>query len=179
MAIAEFSVKFPIIEVIIMATYLLLGWLGKRTIDASKELKTFLVMIKKEHLSNRSKSKFKPLNEKEKDKLKIDTVDKCKEMNNYYSFYSNITSVLPLLGMLGTVLSLFALAGKIGQEELPIDNFFSALSTTILGIVGAIAFKIWDSKISIGVATNNKEIESYLEFDFSGHMQEVKSHETP
>ncbi|MBR1899295.1 MAG: MotA/TolQ/ExbB proton channel family protein [Oscillospiraceae bacterium] len=61
------------------------------------------------------------------------------------------SSVFPLWGMLGTVVALLALAGNMTADEVPVDQFFGALTTTAFGIVCAILFKSLDSVVSVKV----------------------------
>lgn len=75
----------------------------------------------------------------------------CKQLRNgtskastYYAFFANITAVFPLLGILGTVVSLMNISGT---DDLS-ANFSSALLTTFLGLIAAIAFKLIDAGIS-------------------------------
>lgn len=79
------------------------------------------------------------------------TDEDCRQLRNgtskasmYYSFFANITAVFPLLGILGTVVSLMNLSGT---DDLS-ANFSSALMTTFLGLIFAIAFKLVDAGIS-------------------------------
>lgn len=62
----------------------------------------------------------------------------------FYTLFGNITAVFPLLGILGTVVSLMNLSGT---DDLS-ANFSSALLTTFLGLIFAIAFKLLDAGIS-------------------------------
>ena len=61
-----------------------------------------------------------------------------------YTGFTNITAVFPLLGILGTV---FALMKSSGAENLS-ANFSTALTTTFLGLICAIFYKLLDSAIS-------------------------------
>ncbi len=79
------------------------------------------------------------------------TDEDCKRLRDgtsrasmYYAFFANITAVFPLLGILGTVVSLMNLSGT---DDLS-SNFSSALLTTFLGLIFAIAFKLVDAGIS-------------------------------
>lgn len=67
------------------------------------------------------------------------------KMNKTYALYSNFTTIFPLLGMLGTVW-----------------NFFSALTSTLWGIIVAILFKVLDSTVSYKIEDNEKRIEFLL-----------------
>lgn len=70
--------------------------------------------------------------------------DGTSKASMYYAFFANITAVFPLLGILGTVVSLMNLSGTDDLSE----NFSSALLTTFLGLIFAIAFKLIDAGIS-------------------------------
>lgn len=70
--------------------------------------------------------------------------DGTAKASTLYAFFGNITAVFPLLGILGTVVSLMNLSGT---DDLS-ANFSSALLTTFLGLIFAIAFKLTDAGIS-------------------------------
>lgn len=79
------------------------------------------------------------------------TDEDCKQLRNgttrasfFYTLFGNITAVFPLLGILGTVVSLMNLSGT---DDLS-ANFSSALLTTFLGLIFAIAYKLLDAGIS-------------------------------
>ena len=98
-----------------------------------------------------------------------------KFMNIGYALFANLTACFPLLGMLGTVKSLVGLAGNMAQTDITVDLFFSALYTTLAGLIGAIIFKaFFDSILSPLVTHNNNEIETYLERNTADKRQEVK-----
>ena len=96
-------------------------------------------------------------------------------MNFWYTLYANFTAIFPLLGMFGTVLALFKLSGNLGQSELAVDQFFSALDTTLAGLIFAIIFKAVDSFVSVKVAANNKEYELLVERNSDRKRREAKT----
>ena len=96
-------------------------------------------------------------------------------MNMGYAMFANLTASFPLLGMLGTVKSLLGLAGNMSQSDIAVDQFFSALNTTLAGLIGAIICKaILDSILSPLVAYNNNEMNTYQARN-TEVMQEQKS----
>lgn len=62
----------------------------------------------------------------------------------WYTLYANITAIFPLMGILGTVCSLIGLSPSADTS----NSFFTALDTTIWGLIFAMVFKIADSFIS-------------------------------
>ncbi len=60
-----------------------------------------------------------------------------------YAWYANITAIFPLLGILGTVAALVTYS-----DVTMMENFMVALSTTLLGVLGAIIFKGIDAGLS-------------------------------
>lgn len=137
----------------------------------------------KEELAPRNRK----ANPKRKEKLSDDDPDEFEDhiqkqsdaMNFWYALYANLTAIFPLLGMFGTVLALFRLSGNMGQSDLAVDQFFSALDTTLAGLIFAIAFKAIDSFVSVKVAANNKEYETLLDRNSKRRRQEGESHEAP
>ena len=81
-------------------------------------------------------------------------------MNKTYALYSNFTTIFPLLGMLGTVWALIPMVNTIGTTDT--SNFFSALTSTLWGIIVAILFKVLDSTVSYKIEDNEKRIEFLL-----------------
>lgn len=96
-------------------------------------------------------------------KIEDEIVMERDHMNMWYSLAANFTTALPLWGMFGTVMSLIGLAGNLDGTEMPVDQFFTALYTTALGIIFGIAGKVADSFLSVKVAANNKETDTLLE----------------
>ena len=82
------------------------------------------------------------------------------KMNKTYALYSNFTTIFPLLGMLGTVWALIPMVNTIGTTDT--SNFFSALTSTLWGIIVAILFKVLDSTVSYKIEDNEKRIEFLL-----------------
>ena len=60
-----------------------------------------------------------------------------------YTWYANFTAIFPLLGILGTVAALVTYS-----DVTMMDNFMTALSTTLLGVFCAIVFKGIDAELS-------------------------------
>lgn len=64
------------------------------------------------------------------------------KLNLVYTIFIALISIFPLLGMLGTVSSLLTLDTKSPEAlNSAKDGFFTALSSTFLGIIAAIFFK--------------------------------------
>ena len=100
---------------------------------------------------------------------------KIERLNSMYSLYANVTSLFPLLGMLGTVLSLLRLSGSMEQSDLAMDQFFSALNTTLAGLIAALIFKFMDSFLSVRVERDNKEYDTLT--DRNSRQLEARTHE--
>lgn len=110
------------------------------------------------NLSDDSRNSLNLVTKKEPDILEANDLLNCRRMmNSLYSFYSNITTIFPLLGMLGTVISLIPMVGSATAETTGL--FFSALTSTLWGIIAAIIFKFLDSFISYKIEDNEKHIE--------------------
>ncbi|MCR4645143.1 MAG: MotA/TolQ/ExbB proton channel family protein [Oscillospiraceae bacterium] len=107
--------------------------------------------------------------------IEDDVVKKCNKMNMIYSCAVNCTTAFPLLGMLGTVISLMSLAGNMDGQEIPVDQFFMALRTTMWGIIGGIIGKGFDAYVSVKVAANNKETDTLLERNSGGGISLTKT----
>lgn len=100
-------------------------------------------------------------NTKNKKKLSAkDLLDSRERMNKAYARYSNVTTMFPLFGMLGTVFALIPMVNTIGAADT--SNFFSALTSTLWGIIVAILFKVLDSTVSYKIEDNEKRIEFLL-----------------
>ena len=84
-----------------------------------------------------------------------------RKMNAYYVVYENLTAIFPLLGLLGTVVSLLPMVEDMG--EIMTGLFFSALTSTMWGIIFAIVFKTLNGYLSSGIEDNEKNIEIYLQ----------------
>lgn len=90
-----------------------------------------------------------------------DIIQLRRKMNTYYVIYENLTAIFPLLGLLGTVVSLLPMVGALG--EIVTGLFFSALTSTMWGIIFAIVFKALNGYLSSGIEDNEKNIEIYLQ----------------
>ena len=155
---ADVLIRFHIIEILIGLWGIATAWLFWMTWKTARSLHDDLVV--RERRANPKEQKDKPLTE-EQVRAHEDQVDKKRSrMNLFYALFSNFTSVFPLWGMLGTVVALLALAGKMTGDEVPVDQFFGALTTTAAGIVFAIIFKSLDSVVSVKVDANNHEVET-------------------
>ena len=84
-----------------------------------------------------------------------------RRMNAFYIIYENLTAIFPLLGLLGTVVALIPLVNSMG--EVPTGLFFSALTSTMWGIIFAIAFKVANGYVASGIEDNEKNIDIYLQ----------------
>jgi len=82
------------------------------------------------------------------------------KMNQTYGMFVNITAIFPLLGMLGTVWSLIPMVSMIG--EIDIGRFFTALTSTVWGIVFAIIYKLVDARIGYKIEDNEKHCDHLL-----------------
>jgi biopolymer transport protein ExbB/TolQ len=168
----NFIAEHHIIEILIFIWAIAVGVLFWRTIVICNELHDDLAP--RDRKANPSELKKRPETREERRAHEDMVVAKRDKMNLLYSLFANFTSVFPLWGMLGTVISLIALAGKMAEESLAVDRFFTALYTTLLGIVFAIAFKAADAVVSVKVAGNNKEADTLLERNSAHKKQEVR-----
>ncbi len=84
-----------------------------------------------------------------------------RNMNAFYVVYENLTAIFPLLGLLGTVVSLIPLVDNMG--EVPTGLFFSALTSTMWGIIFAIVFKALNGYVASRIEDNEKNIDIYLQ----------------
>ncbi|MBQ4187478.1 MAG: MotA/TolQ/ExbB proton channel family protein [Firmicutes bacterium] len=82
------------------------------------------------------------------------------KMNQAYGMFTNITAIFPLLGMLGTVWSLIPMVSMIG--DIDIGRFFTALTSTVWGIVFAIIYKMVDARINYKIEDNEKHCDHLL-----------------
>lgn len=107
----------------------------------------------------------------QKDKSsETDIIQLRRKMNTYYVIYENLTAIFPLLGLLGTVVSLLPMVEDMG--EIMTGLFFSALTSTMWGIVFAIVFKSLNGYLSSGIEDNEKNIEIYLQRNTERILQE-------
>lgn len=110
----------------------------------------------------------------QKDKSsETDIVQLRRKMNTYYVIYENLTAIFPLLGLLGTVVSLLPLVGDMG--EIVTGLFFSALTSTMWGIIFAIVFKALNGYLSSGIEDNEKNIEIYLQRNTDRILREYRA----
>ena len=107
----------------------------------------------------------------QKDKSsETDIIQLRRKMNTYYVIYENLTAIFPLLGLLGTVVSLLPLVGDMG--EIVTGLFFSALTSTMWGIIFAIVFKALNGYLSSSIEDNEKNIEIYLQRNTERFLRE-------
>ncbi len=90
-----------------------------------------------------------------------DIIQLRRRANTYYVFYENLTAIFPLMGLLGTVVSLLPMVEEIG--EVATGLFFSALTSTMWGIIFAVIFKAMNGCIYSRIEDNEKNIEVYLQ----------------
>lgn len=110
----------------------------------------------------------------QKDKSsETDIIQLRRKMNTYYVIYENLTAIFPLLGLLGTVVSLLPLVGDMG--EIVTGLFFSALTSTMWGIIFAIVFKALNGYLSSGIEDNEKNIEIYLQRNTDRILREYRA----
>lgn len=84
-----------------------------------------------------------------------------RKTNAYYTLFENITAIFPLLGILGTVVSLIPMVNAMGDTYS--GYFFSALTSTLWGIIFAIIFKGCNGYIASQIEDNEKNVTVYLE----------------
>lgn len=116
-----------------------------------------------DRLSNLPGGNLEKLKKRTKNEKKLsakELLDAREKMNKVYALYSNVTTIFPLLGMLGTVWALIPMVNTIGTTDT--SNFFSALTSTLWGIIAAIVFKALDSTISYKIDDNEKHTEHLL-----------------
>lgn len=154
---ADVLIRFHIIEILIGLWFLVTAWFFRETWKTARSLHGDLVVQER-----RANPKAPPAPQTEEQvRAHEDEVEKKRSrMNLFYALFANFTSVFPLWGMLGTVVALLALAGNMTADEVPVDQFFGALTTTAFGIVCAILFKSLDSVVSVKVNANNHEVET-------------------
>lgn len=78
-----------------------------------------------------------------------------KKQETVYALYLNFTSAFPLLGMIGTIYSLLKLDLSGGAEVIS-GSFLIALTSTLLGAVFGLLFKVLDSFLSPQIEENNE-----------------------
>jgi len=84
-----------------------------------------------------------------------------RKMNSAYTVFENITAVFPLMGLLGTVLSLIPMVDSLGNAGTGL--FFSALTSTMWGIVFAIAARIVNSFTESRLMESERNIQNFLD----------------
>jgi len=110
----------------------------------------------------------------QKDKAsETDIIQLRRKMNTYYVIYENLTAIFPLLGLLGTVVSLLPMVEDMG--EIMTGLFFSALTSTMWGIIFAIVFKALNGYLSSGIEDNEKNIEIYLQRNTDRFLRECNA----
>lgn len=110
----------------------------------------------------------------QKDKAsETDIIQLRRKMNTYYVIYENLTAIFPLLGLLGTVVSLLPMVADMG--EIMTGLFFSALTSTMWGIIFAIVFKALNGYLSSGIEDNEKNIEIYLQRNTDRFLRECNA----
>ena len=168
----SFLAEHHIIEVLIIIWAVVVGVLFWFALKLSRELHDDL--SPRERKANPNEAQKRPETREERRAYENMIVEKRDRMNLLYSLFANFTSVLPLWGMFGTVISLISLAGRMGDDSMAMDSFFTALYTTALGIFFAIVYKALDSVISVKVSANNKEADTLLERNSAKKRQEAR-----
>ncbi len=114
-----------------------------RSLDAAKRL--YGTLLPQEYAPKR----YIPVSEKVGPRqimMEIQLISQRREKAfKWYVYFSNITTVFPLLGIFGTVTSLI---GTVNGAENLSGNFFAALTSTALGIVAAVVFKVLDCPVA-------------------------------
>ncbi|MBQ4465934.1 MAG: MotA/TolQ/ExbB proton channel family protein [Oscillospiraceae bacterium] len=129
---------------------------------AARSLKSDLHIVIRE--ANPSKRHSQPRTEEEEFAYEDKLLEQQKWMNTFYAFFANLTACFPLMGMFGTVLALVKMAGNLAQSNVPVELFFSALNTTLAGLIAAMLFKgLLDPYLSVLIDRNNKEVDTYIE----------------
>ncbi|MBR3629524.1 MAG: MotA/TolQ/ExbB proton channel family protein [Oscillospiraceae bacterium] len=158
----DFISRFHIIEIWIILWTVTTAFFFYRCFAVSKTLRDVL-QPRSRRANPDALKKDAPETPDDVRKLEDTIVMQRDRMNMWYSLAANFTTALPLWGMFGTVMSLIGLAGNLDGTEMPVDQFFTALYTTALGIVFGIGGKVADSFLSVKVVANNKETDTLLE----------------
>lgn len=79
-----------------------------------------------------------------------------KSQEFWYALFVNFTSALPLWGMIGTVWSLLNLSNSLETPENVSGDFLLALTSTLVGAVTSLAFKVADSFLSPAIEENHE-----------------------
>jgi biopolymer transport protein ExbB/TolQ len=111
-------------------------------------------------LSRKGRENLKKYAKKEEIISECDLLNYREKMNGLYSLYINNTTIFPLLGMLGTVLALIPMVDEIGASN--VSDFFAALTSTAIGIIMAIIFKLFDAFIAWKIEDVEKSLEHII-----------------
>lgn len=87
-------------------------------------------------------------------KQKLRKFNKIQEL--FYTLFVNFTSALPLWGMIGTIWSLLKLSNSLETTENVSGNFLLALTSTLVGAVTSLIFKVFDSFLSPIIEENHE-----------------------
>lgn len=79
-----------------------------------------------------------------------------KKQERLYALFVNFTSALPLWGMIGTIWSLLGLSDSINIGESVTGDFLLALTSTLVGAVTSLIFKIADSFLCPTIEENHE-----------------------
>ncbi|MBR3666493.1 MAG: MotA/TolQ/ExbB proton channel family protein [Ruminococcus sp.] len=107
-------------------------------------------------------------------------IQKCYDkLNSWYTIFVTIITVFPLLGMLGTVASLLILDTS-SPEALndASDSFFSALSSTLLGLILAIIFKVINAAKLYDIEDVNQRLLKVIKDLRQESINEAKKHKS-
>lgn len=165
MDILELFVKnFLTFDWIIFAALAVNGVIYWRTLfSTNKVYGHFNTLDQMANLSGESRRKLKAHTRGKKELSAEDLLKYRTSMNKFYAVYTNLTSIFPLLGMLGTVCSLLPMVNTTGTGSA--GSFFSALTSTLWGIVFAMLYKALDATLSYKIDDNEKHVEYYLKPD--------------
>lgn len=165
--------QFHIIEIWIVLWAAATGFFFYKCFGITKRLRDALAP--RSRRANPDAPKEAPDTPEDIRKFEDSVVMQRDRMNMWYTLFVNFTSALPLWGMFGTVMSLIGLAGRMEGAEIPVDQFFTALYTTALGILFGIGGKVADSFVSVKVTANNTETDTLLERNSELSQQEKGS----
>ncbi|MDW7670464.1 MAG: MotA/TolQ/ExbB proton channel family protein [Bacillota bacterium] len=99
---------------------------------------------------------------KREDKLNLNAlIGMRSDEIQYYSIFSAINSAFPMMGMLGTILSLLNMV-ETAQQQVTL-NFTIALTSTLWGLIFALAFKAVDATLYPMVEQNRENLKMLLE----------------
>lgn len=113
----------------------------------------------------------------DKERIEIKKLDKLFEKEDkakkFFSIFISITSIFPLMGIAGTVLALLMVQDF--SSEIVVNNFSSALTSTLWGVVWGGICKICEGFIEPLLSQNNEElriIRQILKKDKAGESLE-------